>query len=1127
MFEIIYSLACCATFVFIPLLLIYFIIKLFRKSSYKQDKNRLIIEWLIDQKNKGAITVDDLINIAKQSYHINPYHPTTPKNIVYKRGDKVVYDSRTESNYNDSAKPSYERSGDYNELDQEQFEKDTKYSVPSYFSSPQDFHNYNSNKRKELTRLSNAEILLYLGSALVLFSIFVLVAFNWQTFNNLVKSIILIILTFGFYGLGIVLNSSHTLRKAGLTFITIGSLSLGFLGLGLWNFGLKDSLGISFQVFWLIHSVVLLMAYSVTLYLLKLNRFFYFLLISLYSFIISFSFTLTDDPKFRVVVIAALNLIIYSSDGLFNKFSSEVKMISRVLNMILDLIIFLTILGLSGEIDDIGLKYIAAFSLLVPAAFILLSFFKDKARIEPAASMILVPMKFMLILWIFGLQLPAYITLFTLYALIVTLFNEYTVAVRSRFLFILSSGINILIVSLTSIIVFVDWMDTSVFKFNSYLGVLIMLGNSMVLLTPLLVRNNLRLLSIAVLYPILASLRIFTFLFPESGVFYYVLLLMIEHFVFAALFIWFRGRNKQNGKIFVVPSLIFTSILLLGLSLFGESYIILFAYSLIAFSLSIIANVTGKTKLEIITIFLKYIAFWAFITYLQRFELKFIDLDNVNVQGLLMLLPGFGYFILHEIRKRKYKETYFNIGIILFTLTAVSLTISNSKFFLFAVFTNLLYAAYYLVRYKSRWWAISFFIIAQVYLVNLFIVLGWEFEKILLPVSVLNLFFAITSTNIIKILGRNLDNFVFRQFETLVNAASILIFAIVFILLSYTANYFLFATVIVSSIVPLITNSENRKYKNLSGAGIVMAGWILCSIFKLEIGYYYVSLTSYLLLNSIYHLNKYKNNIWSTISFVSLYAFIFNVSTIAGIGFNNFLLSASLLSLVFGIISSQSEGFKYLLLNYEVKKSFSALSSFTAISILFLMLFRIFSNPEYISTLTSLIAGSALLISRQGRIGQNLSGLGAVLSVWNLASLTDANFQLYVIPVTLYLLALSYSYNRDGRIITGQNLELLSFLWQFSTLLGQSVFASDGLQVLYGMVLIALCIIVVMISLIRNEKKLLTLALSFIVLELMVRLYVVILSVPWWIYVGLFGLSLIGIAVFILWRVGNKPNHIP
>ncbi len=229
-------------------------------------------------------------------------------------------------------------------------------------------------------RMDSASALLYVGAGLVIIGALALVAFNWQNFTDLIKGLLIIVLTLSFYVAGIFTLNNPRVRSVGFSLIAIASVLLALTGVGLWNFGIQTNWPGNFQSYWLIYSLGLAVVYSLTAKFTNRNNYNYFFLAAVYSFIISLSLTLTNDNNFRIVIIAVLNLALYLSQKFFGTLTTTVRYTATILNQLLSLGIILVVYNNIFDIRSNNLQWTAIIAMLIPTIFNLWAHFVEKGK---------------------------------------------------------------------------------------------------------------------------------------------------------------------------------------------------------------------------------------------------------------------------------------------------------------------------------------------------------------------------------------------------------------------------------------------------------------------------------------------------------------------------------------------------------------------------------------------------------------------------------------------------------------------------------------------------------------------------------------------------------------------------
>lgn len=254
---------------------------------------------------------------------------------------------------------------------------------------------------------NQANLMLYLGAALVVISTLVFVAFNWQTFSPFIQSLIIIIINLAFYVAGFLIKKFENIKEASTTFLIIASVMAGLTGIGLWNFWLQEVLLISFSAYWLVYSVILLMAYTLTFIKLQKDPFKYLTLAAIYSICFSLSLTLSSDTRFQIVILSILNLLLYIGHPWLGKLTGSVAGLSRVINQVLQVLIILIITRNILNIQGTTSVWIALIALLIPILFNLAVAIKNKTAEIPESYALatLGPINLLIISFIFKLNI--------------------------------------------------------------------------------------------------------------------------------------------------------------------------------------------------------------------------------------------------------------------------------------------------------------------------------------------------------------------------------------------------------------------------------------------------------------------------------------------------------------------------------------------------------------------------------------------------------------------------------------------------------------------------------------------------------------------------------------------------
>jgi hypothetical protein len=154
--------------------------------------------------------------------------------------------------------------------------------------------------------MNNALVLLYLGAFLVVTSVLVLVAANFENLSGFSKMFVAALLTASFYASGLALYQRPKYRPAGVTFTGIGMVLFPLLGIAYYNF-----VGTTIEpgLIWLVISILSLALYVYTSQLIKTAAVDYALLLAAISSVEASLFSF-DAPLYVLawagVVIAGL-----------------------------------------------------------------------------------------------------------------------------------------------------------------------------------------------------------------------------------------------------------------------------------------------------------------------------------------------------------------------------------------------------------------------------------------------------------------------------------------------------------------------------------------------------------------------------------------------------------------------------------------------------------------------------------------------------------------------------------------------------------------------------------------------------------------------------------------------------
>ncbi|MBD3362273.1 DUF2157 domain-containing protein [Candidatus Dojkabacteria bacterium] len=930
-------LICSSPFLFlfaIVFLLFWFLSK--KNSEQRKDTNTLnkqtLIRWLKQQKKAGLITIDDLLTKIERSKHATKQdkYKTTKQTLVHKK--------ETQSN-----------------------EIETK-----------------STKKKDSAtdiikkQSSNATLLLYIGAILVIFSVFIFTAFNWETFSGLIKSFILIGLTLSFYISGIIIYQFKSIKKAGITFITIASIGLGFTGIGLWKFLLENTWTLNFSTYWLGYSIFMTLVYSVSLYLFNLRKYFYFLLISIYSSILSFAFTLTTEIEYRVVVILILNLLFYFSDGILTKFTKEIQFSSRLINQILNVLGILTvIIGLDTGLIHSNIIYLI--TLFVPTVFSVITWFKQKYKVETLISLLLTPVKIFIAYFVLDLENPNPVQLtlvVTIYTILNTILAEIIFDKKHKLLHAISTFVSGGLIFITTLFyILMSASNSSSYIFSTDAKLFVLIVNSSLLILPHLAKNRRIIFAIGINYLIFSSYQILAILNENFRPIHLIILLTLIETLGLLLHYLIHKKKIKNFYYSLLPIILISGIISITIGLEEKPLDRLVSFTILSIVLTIISRLHKIKFIDLVTIPINLVAYVSFFKFLEAEAAIEIQMHHY---GMIFLIPVLFYLIKFEINKINQKYIYpFIIGALFFWIISIFLTIKNNNFLLISLIISLTYWIYAQFRFRKS------FITYLIYLFSNLIT--WQ-----------------------------------------------------------------------------ILNIQNQD--------------------------------------------------------VDIY-----------------ILSTSLLTIMFTIVSYIKSKSPILKLEDRTRKHFS-LSTIISTTILFPIIFvLVITDPSNATVLAALALGLNLAIaSRRYSFLADFAGIGLVLALWNYIFQLDFNSlvtQFIFLPITLWILILSFKYYLKKKKRLSLILESGGYILHSLILLSQSVFLSEEENILYGIILIGVSILILLWGVYRDKKALIIISIIFLITELIIRLYIILIDTPWYIYVCLFGMILLGIAIYIMWRIGRYSSE--
>lgn len=1165
-------------------------------DSKKTLNKVLLLTWLGQMKAKGYSTIDELIDF------LNGKNAEKTTNLTQKKVPQQITQKTT---------------AEMEEKDEKQLERvsaETKTTpVNKEESKPLEMPKLPQIDIK--SQLSNATFLLYLGSALILFAVFIFVAFNWQSFTAITKSLILVLLTFSFYLAGVVTHSMPKLKQASGTFLFIGSVCLGLTGIGLWNFneiGLRVR-GITFSSYWLFYSVILIVVYTSSYYLLKTKSYLYMTLAALYSILASIAFTVTNDDKFRIVLLALLNLATFTFKSYTGEMDGLISLASRAINYVLDVLIYIIVFSLSGDITTPSDQITALAALLIPTVFNIVSYLKINSKNDLNLTIITTPFKLLLFIPIFVLNPSESALLFAIYLIVNTLLRD-----------------NFKIEGSGQIFEAMNWFVGSclmvlMFAFERPFEDIVILNTAIILTAanftiPYILKREATKLAIGLNFIIPAIYKIYLTSLPvnslvnnQNDLLYISIAILI---VSTALNSYFVIKKEESMKYVFVPfTIINASItLILGADISLEKLFMTFLVLSVAgyvFKLTFAAKsnslentmyITGVIASQIFNVL-------AVLTALTNADIIYATRINLIASVALVALPILNLVQIFEGKISK--ESYITLSLIPFQL--LTFCIINKFPFEHTIIIFTLYSLikviaseYYLKQGHFKLHMLSQVIFWTMLVFTTFFTTTVVIEEMRFHISK----FVIAFVCIANLISFNLPAIIYKRYEVLMVTCNYLIFTafrllglivdsnnviayfitslmlhigglaahfnmnkaekrndmtyMVFIVLSafsiimavmYTSNlYMMLGFGVVTATSMIIANfhrkdevkyisvltlfiaanfatgylneiTQNIKYitdsfintlliipavvymvnfdVNYSEHKILKSnifGIIIFSVYSVLItaDYYRVLVLVVLLAYVIYLLVRYKLNMMSYLVFFIAQLIHLQLAYIGTYEFEKVFLGVAGVSALFVLPTVFIKNYPKTL----VQLGAGALGIIALLSIPYAL-----NNPTNNFVLAGLIATVGLAIAdRYTHWFGNIAGLAMLGVAWNLFTQFSLDNQFFIFALFLFVIFLSVRYYKLGNSQAGFVLEVAAYLLEGVSLLIDSIGGVDSDKILNGMLLIIFSSAVAIIGFNRKNKTILITGISLLILELIVRLYVVIVSLDWWVYLLVIGM---------------------
>lgn len=161
-----------------------------------------------------------------------------------------------------------------------------------------------------------------------------------------------------------------------------------------------------------------------------------------------------------------------------------------------------------------------------------------------------------------------------------------------------------------------------------------------------------------------------------------------------------------------------------------------------------------------------------------------------------------------------------------------------------------------------------------------------------------------------------------------------------------------------------------------------------------------------------------------------------------------------------------------------------------------------------------LLMGGSVLVAQIPTRERRWAGIPAVLAAWVFAAFYETTSLGFALPLTIYLGLLAFWYQSEGDEMMSKIFEFFAVAIQGITLLGLSTTGTDLEQLIYGILLMLAAIGSIIAGNLLGRKALLVGGTVFLVLELVIRMWFLIVLIPWWVYLAVIGLCLMGAGIY-------------
>lgn len=550
-------------------------------------------------------------------------------------------------------------------------------------------------EQKQRQKLDQANVLLYLGSGLVVFSAFIFVAFNWQNFVPMTKLAILLLVNVAFFTAGLIAQGFPRVKQAATTLLITACIILVFSGMGVWVWAVAPALGTvtetAFFTYWGIFSIILGLVFTIVARFIVSKNFAYLTLLALYSFLLSLSVVLTTDNNFRIVIFALLNLGLYVAEAFLKKLSINTNLVIRIISHILNIAIFMVVISNWSAIIRDNLILPGILALTIPFIFNITALFKEKSASEAFAEQIFLPLRVVLIGSFFSQSLEFFCYLFLILAIIQGLGNYLINIIKQN------SALNVLgrvvFWLLNGLVLFVNlgvWVTQSFNEVGEVSGLyLIGLAFLSALAFSLLHKNKWE-TALALCYIPILNLKIWDVL-PGDLNHQAVVFSSLAMFV-ALNFISYATRTT-NWKYVFTPVFIFLGLLSSTLSLGFGTDMISANFLIIGITLSISSRIRQIYWSNFIAAGSNYIGYLAMLAYFFEDKIRRgVDLGQIS---LLIFIPALIYAVFYEFETRMSLRVSNFLGMVGFGLTSLAVSSGDNRLYTFALLSTVLVYTFY------------------------------------------------------------------------------------------------------------------------------------------------------------------------------------------------------------------------------------------------------------------------------------------------------------------------------------------------------------------------------------------------------------------------------------------------